>query len=59
MASLRAGMAGAEPDTAGAFALATASGAEPRIVAPLIAAFSAGIASGRAKKAEGQDEPNE
>lgn len=50
MASLRGGFAGAELDTAGALALATAGGAPPDAAAAWIADFTAGMHAGIAGK---------
>jgi hypothetical protein len=52
MAALRAGMAGPELDLAGAMAIGTARGADPRTLAPLLAAFAAGVRAAGSKADE-------
>lgn len=55
MASLRAGFAGAELDTAAALAIATAQGVHPAVAATLLSDFQAGLLAGRAARKEAQD----
>jgi phage gp37-like protein len=50
MACLRGGLSGAEMDTAGALAMATAQGVQPATAAALLNDFLAGMAVGMAAR---------
>ena len=55
MASLRAGFAGAELDTAAALAIAAAQGVQPPVAAHLLTEFQAGMLAGREARKEAAD----
>lgn len=58
MACLHGGFAGAELDTAGALALATAQGVQPPVAAALLNEFAAGMVAGlAARKTSGDGAP--